>query len=80
LRSPRRPDNASEQPSPRANVSGLDLAESALAMARLEGEISQSVDEYNKRPRKKFVGARTEEYRFAQYIEDWRRRSSASAR
>ena len=66
--------NAADQPTPVTSVSGLDLAESARAMARLEGEISKSVDEYNKRPRKKFIGARTEEYRFAQYIEDWRRK------
>jgi len=65
---------ASEQPTPVPNLSGLDLAESARAMARLEGEISKSVDEYNKRPRKKFIGARAEEYRFAQYIEDWRQK------
>ena len=43
-------------------------------MARLEGEISKSTDEYSKRPRKKFIGARAEEYRFAQYIEDWRQK------
>lgn len=66
--------NAAEQPTPSPNARGVDLAESARAMARLEGEISKSVDEYNKRPRKKFVGARTEEYRFAQYIEDWRQK------
>jgi protein TonB len=66
--------NAAEQPTPVTSISGLDLAESARAMARLEGEINKSVDEYNKRPRKKFIGARTEEYRFAQYIEDWRRK------
>ena len=59
----------SEQNAP---VSGRDLANSALAMARLQGEIDRNTDEYNKRPRKKFIGARTEEYRFAQYIEDWR--------
>jgi len=66
--------NAAEQPTPSPSVSGLDLAESARAMARLEGEISKSMDEYNKRPRKKNIGARTEEYRFAQYIEDWRQK------
>jgi periplasmic protein TonB len=66
--------NATEQPAPTPSVSGLDLAESARAMARLEGEINKNVDEYNKRPRKKFIGARTEEYRFAQYIEDWRQK------
>jgi len=65
---------ASEQPAPAPTLSGADLAESARAMARLEGEINKSVDEYNKRPRKKFIGARAEEYRFAQYIEDWRQK------
>jgi protein TonB len=60
------------QPEPTRSVSGRDLANSALEMARLEGEIARDSDEYNKRPRKKFIGTRTDEYRFAQYIEDWR--------
>ena len=60
------------QPVPTPVMSGRDLANSALAMARLEGEIDRNTEEYNKRPRKKFIGTRTEEYRFAQYIEDWR--------
>lgn len=65
---------ASEQPIPAPSVSGIDLAESARAMARLEGEINKSTDEYNKRPRKKNIGTRAEEYRFAQYIESWRQK------
>jgi len=65
---------ASEQPSPVPSVSGLDLAESARAMARLEGEISKSADEYSKRPRKKFVGARTEEYGLAAYLDGWKQK------
>lgn len=65
--------NGQEQPQPAA-ASGLDLADSARAMARLEGEIAQATDEYNKRPRKKNIGARAEEYRFAQYIETWRQK------
>lgn len=64
----------SEPLAPAPDISGFDLAESARAMARLEGEISKSTDEYSKRPRKKFIGARTQEYRFAQYIEDWRQK------
>ncbi len=60
------------QPEPTQGLSGRDLANSALAMARLEGEIAKDTEEYNKRPRKRFIGTRTEEYRFAQYIEDWR--------
>ena len=62
--------DAKADPSP--GVSGVDLATSALAMARFEGEIARSVDEYNKRPRVKHLGTRAEEYRYAQYMEDWR--------
>lgn len=57
---------------PSAGIRGRDLAQSALAMARLEAEIAKNVDDYNKRPRKKFIGTRADEYRFAQYVEDWR--------
>ncbi len=67
-------DATSEQPSPISSLSGLDLAESARAMARLEGEISKTTDEYNKRPRKKFVGARAEEYALATYLDGWRQK------
>lgn len=62
--------SATEVAQPR--VSGQDLATSALAIARMEAQISRELDEYNKRPRKAFVGSRAEEYRFAQYVEDWR--------
>lgn len=60
------------QPEPVQAVSGRDLANSALAMARLQGEIARDMDEYNQRPRVKQVSPRTAEYRFAQYYEDWR--------
>ncbi len=60
------------QPEPAPQVSGRDLASTALAMARLEGEIARGINEYNKRPRTKQLGTRAEEYRFAQYAENWR--------
>ena len=63
-------DNQPEPAQP--TVNGRDLASTALAMARLEAEIDRNVEAYNKRPRRAFIGARTEEYRFAQYVEDWR--------
>lgn len=63
---------ATEQPAPAPNLSGADLAESAKAMARLEGEISRMTEEYNKKPRKKFVGARAEEYPLASYLDAWK--------
>jgi periplasmic protein TonB len=55
-----------------AQPSGRDLADLALAAMRLQAQIDQQIDEYQKRPRKKFIGANAAEYRFAQYEEDWR--------
>jgi len=63
-----------QSPQPVPPVSGLDLATRALAIARLEGQIDRNLDEYNKPPRKLFIGARTEEYVPAQYLEDWRQK------
>ena len=69
-------DRGKPEPNPSAEPtrSGLDLASSAMAIARLEGQIARQMEEYNQRPRKKFIGARVEEYRFAQYVEDWRQK------
>ncbi len=50
----------------------VDLLSRSLEMVRLEAQIEQQQEAYQKRPRRKFVGARTQEYRFARYIEDWR--------
>lgn len=52
--------------------SGNELVEKSLEIARLEAQINKNWDAYQKMPRRKFIGARTQEYRFAQYIEDWR--------
>ncbi|HSU77010.1 MAG TPA: TonB family protein [Burkholderiales bacterium] len=52
--------------------SGRDLADLALAAMRLQAQIDKQIDAYQKRPRKKFIGANAAEYRFAQYEEDWR--------
>lgn len=37
-----------------------------------DAQINKNNEMYQKLPRRKFIGARTQEYRFAQYIEDWR--------
>jgi protein TonB len=52
--------------------SGRDLADLALAAMRLQAQIDRQIDDYQKRPRKKFIGANAAEYRFAQYEEEWR--------
>ena len=55
-------------------LSGRDLADLSLAAMRLQAQIDRQVDAYQKRPRKKFIGASAVEYRFAQYEEDWRQK------
>ena len=60
----------SDEPGGEAN--GRDLADLALAAMRLQAQIDKRIDEYQKRPRKQFIGANAAEYRFAQYEEDWR--------
>lgn len=54
------------------NDNGQDLVQRSLEIARLEAQISKRLDMYEKMPRRKFIGARTHEYRYAQYVEDWR--------
>ena len=49
-----------------------DLVQRSLEIARLEAQISKDYEAYQKRPKRRFVGARAQEYRFARYIEDWR--------
>lgn len=69
---PNRPERDAMPEAPTPAVTGRDLASTALAMARLEAEIDRNIDAYNKRPRRAFIGTRAQEYRFAQYVEDWR--------
>jgi protein TonB len=55
--------------------SKLGLVQSAAAQrerSQLSAEISQFWDEYQKRPRRKFLSARTKEYKYAAYMEAWR--------
>jgi protein TonB len=61
-------------PQPQPQLSGVDMAASALAIARMEAQIARQTEQYNKRPRRAFVGARAQEVRYAQYVEDWRQK------
>jgi len=49
-----------------------DIVERNLEIERLMAQIRREHQAYQERPRKKFIGARTEEYRFATYIDRWR--------
>ena len=55
-----------------SNAEGHDLVQRSLEIARLEARIDKNLSMYEKMPKRKFIGARTQEYRYAQYVEDWR--------
>ncbi|MBW8327955.1 MAG: energy transducer TonB [Thiobacillus sp.] len=54
---------------PALDASQLNLQ--AREMAQLQARISQQWDEYQKRPKRAFVGANVREYAYARYVEDW---------
>jgi periplasmic protein TonB len=43
-------------------------------MVKLEALIDKQQDAYEMRPKRQFIGARTQEYRFANYVEQWRQK------
>ena len=65
-------EHKNEQESKSVAIDSTDLLLRSLDIARLRAQIDQDHDSYQKRPKRKFVGARTKEFRFARYVEDWR--------
>jgi len=71
---------AIETPKPTPNATpdmpelptATEMMQRTMEAMRLEAQIAKDMDAYQKRPKRRFVGARAEEYRFARYIEDWR--------
>jgi protein TonB len=49
-----------------------ELMQRTLEAMKLEAQIAKDMEAYQKRPKRRFIGARAEEYRFARYVEDWR--------
>ena len=78
MNSPAKVESGTTQPQPQAESrvapNAADIMRRSMEMARLEAEISKSLDDYSKRPRRKFLGPNTQEYRFTRYIEDWRQK------
>jgi len=66
------PDQPKPQTDTQAGPNAADIMSRSMEIARLEAQISRDWDSYQKRPRRRFIGARTQEFRFARYIEDWR--------
>jgi protein TonB len=61
-----------EAPEKSESPTASELMQRTLEAMRLEAQIAKEMDAYQKRPKRRFVGARAEEYRFARYVEDWR--------
>jgi protein TonB len=66
-----------EQPSAnpaKSDAEARDLVDKSMEIARLEAQIAREHQAYQERPKRKFIGARTSEYRFAHYIDTWRQK------
>jgi protein TonB len=61
------------QEQPRLNPRQL-LASINSTIKQLNAEISDRTEDYAKRPRRKFINASTKEYRYASYLDAWRRK------
>lgn len=62
------------QATPSKKLDMNDITAAALEMDRLEALISKQQDDYQKRPKRKFVGAHAKEYRYALYVDSWRQK------
>ena len=63
----------SQQPSGAPKpLSSVELLQQSMEIQRLEAELAKEQEAYQQRPKRKFVGGRTTEYRFAQFVDNWR--------
>lgn len=68
------PVESPAQAATQADMEARDLVEKSLEIARLEAQIRRDFLAYQERPKRRFVGARAQEYRFAQYVDNWRQK------
>jgi len=67
------PDQKTERLEQKQEIpNATDLAQLYLQIERREAQVDKDNKAYQERPRLKNIGASTEEYRFARYVEDWR--------
>ncbi len=62
---------ASGTPDP---ISTADLMQKSIEIQRLEAQIAKEYNSYQQRPKRKYVGGRTQENRFAPYVDAWRQK------
>lgn len=66
------PEPPSPQPAAMDSPQSPGLVARSLANARALGRIEEDFADYQRQPRRVFIGARAEEYAFARYLEEWR--------
>lgn len=62
------------QSAARERLRDAQAEQQRLLIARLEARISREWEAYQKMPRRKFIGARTEGVVYAEYVDKWRQR------
>ena len=62
------------KPDPTPSPTGADLLDSSKVIARMAAEISQDLDDQNKRPRKTFITPSTQEVGYAMYYKAMQKR------
>ena len=66
------PETPQAKEEPQVAPNAADIMNRSFEIARLEASIAREWESYQQRPRRRFIGARTQEFRFARYVEDWR--------
>ena len=61
-----------EMPDPvKPDVTATELIERSMEMANLNEQLNESMQAYAQRPRHIYVSARTQEYKYANYMSEW---------
>lgn len=62
-----------EQETP-SKLNSSDMIAQAIEIDKKEALIAKNWDDYQKKPKRKFIGARAKEYKYALYVDTWRQK------
>jgi protein TonB len=66
-----RQENTAKPETERKDPTAAELIERSMEMVNLSEEINQSMQAYAKRPKQVYVSARTQEFKYANYMTEW---------
>jgi protein TonB len=73
-------DEPEEKPATSQPTTSADTPDATAMRLRLEDEIAEKTRFYNQHPHRRYIGANTQEYRFARYFKYWRVKTERIAR